>query len=320
LVTVTGILAAAEDREAGGPVRVVLAGASGRMGREVVSAFGSTADLALVGAVSRQFSGAEGRPASTLESDLAALGVRTYAALAPCLARERPDVLVEFTTASVAPDNLKAALEAGVVPVSGTTGLSTDELAAVDRLARSRGLGAAVVPNFSLGATVLSILARRAASYFEAAELVELHHDQKRDAPSGTALALARAVASGLRKSDQAGGDPAASLVAAGSDRTAGGAPPKTQATVTSSPPQASRGLSVDGVHVHSVRLSGLVAHHELVFASHGETLSLRHDSVSRSSFMPGLLMTVRQARKIEGLVTSLEEILVLAGLCLPGG
>ena len=305
--------------EEGRPLKVVLVGASGRMGQEVTIALGRTSDPVLVAAVSRQFSGNQSRPATPLEAELASRAVRTYPTVESCLNSERPDVLVEFTTAAVASDNLRSALEAGVVPVSGTTGLTCGQLRSIAAVAGASGVGAAVIPNYSLGATVLSILARYAAPYFEGAEIVEKHHDQKRDAPSGTALALARAVASSLRRAaPESTQSPAGPLVAAGRDTISGGAqaaPLEPRNNPASVGGQSSRGLSVDGVRVHSVRLSGLVAHHELIFASNGETLSLRHDSVSRASFMPGLLMTVRQAPKIRGVVTSLEDILVLAGL-----
>lgn len=315
---------------AAAPIRVVVAGASGRMGREVLLAVESAPDLILVGAVSRGFAGA-GRPEATpLEADLASRGVATFSEIGPCLEKARPHVLVEFTSAAVGPGLIRAALEAGVRPVSGTTGIPPGELDELRALTQSLGLGAVVVPNFSLGATILSILARTAAPYFRGAEIIELHHDQKRDAPSGTALALARVVGSNLARSG-------AGLVAAGLEprparvqpREAGirTGPPEVQppaapeaaipgaGTVTPPgpvPAQPSRGLVVDGVPVHSVRLSGLVAHHELVFASTGETLTLRHDSISRASFMPGVLLAVRAVGHLKGLVTSLEELLKL--------
>ncbi|MEW6031493.1 MAG: 4-hydroxy-tetrahydrodipicolinate reductase [Bacillota bacterium] len=292
-----------------GEIRVAVAGASGRMGRVALEAIEAAPDLVLAGAVARRFAeGTEGA-SSPLAAELVTRGIPVYADLATCLEEASPTVLVEFTSAAVAPSNLRTALERGVVPVSGTTGLSSQELAALAALTEERGVGAAVIPNFSLGAAVLAMLARRAAGYFGAAEIIEQHHDQKLDAPSGTALALARAVAGNLRRRAGKGPDqPAESLVAAGRDRGAGGPPPDP------------RGLSVDGVRVHSVRLSGLVAHHEIIFASEGETLALRHDSTSRSSFMPGLLLTVRHARALRGLVTSLEDILAMAGLTASSG
>ncbi len=326
---------------AAGRIRVVVAGAAGRMGREAAAAVLGAPDLCLVGAVSRSFGhGNDG--ASPLEAEFEAKGVAVFGELERCLAETRPDVLVEFTAAEVAPALLRAALEAGVRPVSGTTGISPEELARLEALTLERGLGAVVVPNFSLGATVLGILARKAATYFRAAEIIELHHDQKRDAPSGTALALARAVGRNLARDPgaEAGGgrtgagegpgeagskrhQPAVAspgrddLVAAGRDpalqRRGGEGEARSESPRGASRPgmaQPSRGLEVEGVPVHSVRLAGLVAHHELIFASTGETLILRHDSVSRASFMPGVLLAVRAVGNLHGLVTSLEELL----------
>jgi len=288
------------------PLRVLVAGASGRMGRETVKAVRAAPDMELVGAVSRGFASRTGVGAeSGLESELVSAGVAVAADLETALSDWPCDVLVEFTAAEAAPAHLRAALEAGVRPVSGTTGVSAREIEVVRNLAEERGLGAAVIPNFSLGATVLAIAARTAAPYFRAAEIIELHHDRKRDAPSGTALALARTVARELGREAEpepgAGSAAADSLVAAGRDQVSGGAG------------RPSRGLEVDGIPVHSVRLSGLVAHHELVFASNGETLTIRHDSVDRSSFMPGVLLAARTISRVPGLVTSLEELLALS-------
>ncbi len=297
-----------KGRQARGALtKVAVTGAAGRMGREVLQAVAGAPDLALVGAVSRAFAGV-GRPhASALESELAGQGVATFADLGPCLDKTRPDVVVDFTTATAAPGIIRAALEAGVSPVSGTTGLAPGEVEDLGKLAEAKGLGAVIIPNFSLGATVLAILARTAAPYFAAAEIVELHHDQKRDAPSGTALALARTVAAGLRRPAAAEAAPAAESRRAGVPSVASAGPGATPGD------QPSRGLMVNGVPVHSVRLSGLVAHHELIFASSGETVTLRHDSMSRASFMPGVLLAVRSVGRFTGLVTSLERLIELA-------
>jgi len=270
-------------------LKIAVAGAAGRMGRETLGAVQSAGDLVLVGAVSRGFVGSVGSRDLPLESELAARGVATFGDAGACLVRTGPDVIIEFTSAAGGPGIIRAALEAGVDVVSGTTGIPEGEIEALEALAEKMGRGLIVIPNFSLGATVLAILARAAAPYFSAAEIIELHHDQKRDAPSGTALALARVVGAGLAGASGAEGD--------AEGRGAAGP----------------RGLVVDRVPIHSVRLSGLVAHHELIFASLGETLTLRHDSISRTSFMPGVLLAARNAGKVKGLVSSLEQLLRLA-------
>ncbi len=279
-------------RPVAGRKKVVVTGATGRMGREVLEALKSAPDLVLVGAVARGFAGPGAERAIPLERELASKGVPAFPGLESCLRKVRPDVLIDFTSATVAPGYIRQALEAGIAVVSGTTGLAGGELEELGLLAAERRLGLVIIPNFSLGATVLAILARTAAPYFGAAEIIELHHDQKKDAPSGTALALARTVSAALRR-------PAGEKAPSGADPV--------------SPSQPSRGLGVGGVPVHSVRLEGLVAHHELIFASAGETLTLRHDSASRASFMPGVLLAVRVAGTAGGLVTSLERVLDLA-------
>ncbi len=302
----------AKDETKGSPagrLKVAVAGASGKMSREVLAAVSGATDMALVAAVSSQFSGRGKRAATPLESELMGRGVGTYSDLGEALEAGRPDVLVEFTSAAVASGNLRLALEAGVRAVSGTTAIPAGELAAIAETASSRGLGVVVIPNFSLGATVLSILARTAAPYFEAAEIVELHHDQKRDAPSGTSLALARTIGAALRSADEA-----RPQAAAATEGRAALASPAHAAAAARQGTITSRGLVVSGVPVHSVRLQGLVAHHEILFASSGETLTLRHDSISRASFMPGVLLAVRTVDRISGLCTSLEDLLKLAG------
>ncbi len=290
-------------------LKVAVAGAAGRMGREVLGAVQSAGDLVLVGAVSRGFAGSTGSRDLPLESELAARGVATFGDAGPCLVRTCPDIIIEFTSAAGGPGIIRAALEAGVDVVSGTTGIPEGEIEALEALAEKMGRGLIVVPNFSLGATVLAILARTAAPYFSAAEIVELHHDQKRDAPSGTALALARVVGAGLAGASDAEGGKTGASGAEGGKMGAPGAEDGVQFRGEAGP----RGLVVHRVPIHSVRLSGLVAHHELIFASSGETLTLRHDSISRTSFMPGVLLAARNAGKVKGLVTSLEQLLRLA-------
>jgi len=280
-------------------LKIAVAGAAGRMGRETLGAVQSAGDLVLVGAVSRGFAGSAGSRDLPLESELAARGVATFGDAGACLVRTCPDVIIEFTSAAGGPGIMRVALEAGVDVVSGTTGIPEGEIEALEALAEKMGRGLIVIPNFSLGATVLAILARAAAPYFSAAEIIELHHDQKRDAPSGTALALARVVGAGLAGAPGGEGGKRAASSAEGDAQRRGVAGP--------------RGLVVDRVPIHSVRLSGLVAHHELIFASSGETLTLRHDSISRTSFMPGVLLAARNAGKVKGLVSSLEQLLRLA-------
>jgi 4-hydroxy-tetrahydrodipicolinate reductase len=297
-------------------LKVVVAGASGRMGREVLTAVDAAPDLALVGAVSRGLIRRGEEAKESVQGWLTARGVPAFDAIAAGVRTTLPDVVIEFTSAAVAPEIMRVALRAGVPVVSGTTGIPAREMEDLKDLAERAGLGLIVIPNFSLGATILGILARTAAPYFREAEIVESHHDQKRDAPSGTALVLARTIGAGLAVASDKPDGGEGGRTGGGSHAGVGG-----QIPLSASPGDgrsepcpagmaSSRGLVVDRVPVHSVRLSGLVAHHEIIFASAGETLTLRHDSVSRASFMPGVLLAARNAGRIKGLVTSLETLL----------
>ncbi|HEY7064943.1 MAG TPA: 4-hydroxy-tetrahydrodipicolinate reductase [Chloroflexota bacterium] len=261
------------------PVRVAVAGARGRVGREVVRAVDAADDFLLVGGLSRT-------PGATVER---ANGepLALHAEIDALLREARPDVLVDFTLPDAAMPIARAALRAGVATVIGTSGLGATECAELGALAEDAGVGVAVVPNFAVGAVLLIHFARLASRYFGAAEIVELHHDGKADAPSGTALATAEAMA-------QARGG------AFAADRT-------TKHTL-----DAVRGGEVGGVRVHSVRLPGLVGHQEVLFGGAGQLLTLRHDATSREAYVPGVLLAVRAIRERRGLVYGLDPLLGL--------
>lgn len=241
-------------------VRVIVAGATGKTGGAVTRALLQAPDVAVVGAVARRAAGRDLGEAL----GLGPAGVTVSEDLEGALAAAPADALVDFTAPEVAARHLLMALDRGLHAVVGTTGLREDVLREADRRARKRGLAAVVVPNFSLGALLLFRLAREAARVLGRAELVELHHASKVDAPSGTALRLADLVA-----------------------RTQG----------------------VDAIPIHSVRLPGFVAHHELIFGSDGETLTIRHDTVSRDAFAPGVLLALRRLGSFRGLVTDIEQL-----------
>jgi 4-hydroxy-tetrahydrodipicolinate reductase len=199
-------------------------------------------------------------------------------------------VLVDFTHPDAVMDNLRYAVEHEMHAVVGTTGFTDDKLATVAQwLAGKPGLGVLVAPNFGIGAVLAMKFAQLAAPYFESAEVIELHHPQKVDAPSGTATTTAR-------------------LIAAARGRAGMSAAP--DATTTEVP--GARGAEVDGVRVHSVRATGLVAHQEVLFGTEGETLTIRHDSLNRSSFMPGVLLAVREVGNRPGLTVGLDSLLGL--------
>jgi 4-hydroxy-tetrahydrodipicolinate reductase len=200
------------------------------------------------------------------------------------------EVVIDFTVPGAVMDTLEFVIEHGIHAVVGTTGFDDDRLAAVGRwLDLAPSVGVLIAPNFGIGAVLMMRFAEQAARYFESVEIVELHHPGKADAPSGTSRRTAELVAAARR---------AAKLPAA-PDATRDAAP-------------GARGASVDDVPVHSVRLRGLVAHQEVLLGSAGETLTLRHDSYERASFMPGVLLAVRQIRERPGLTVGLEPLLDL--------
>lgn len=265
------------------PIGVAVSGAAGRMGRAAVRAVAREPDMRLVAALGRERSiGLDAGEAA----GAGRLGVLITAALPEILAAG-PDVLVEFAPGRVAADHARAALEAGVRPVVGSTGIPDDEVEQIGRLAEERGTGAVIAPNFALGAVLMMEFARSAARFFPHAEVIELHHDRKRDAPSGTALRTARLIA-------QARGDPPVPAVQ--EEEFLPGA----------------RGAAGEGVRVHSVRLPGLNAHQEVIFGGPGQTLTIRHDSLGEESFMPGLLLAIRRVGDLRGLVRGLEHLLGL--------
>jgi 4-hydroxy-tetrahydrodipicolinate reductase len=202
------------------------------------------------------------------------------------------DLVVDFTHPGAVMDNLRWCIGHGLAAVVGTSGFGDDRLAEVSRWLEARPEARVlVVPNFSVGAVLMMRFAAMAAPFFESAEVIELHHAGKADAPSGTA------------------GRTAAMISEA---RSAAGTGPMPDATVTAA--DGARGAEVDGVHVHSVRLAGLVAHQEVLLGGHGELLTIRHDSLDRASFMPGVLLAVRGIGTLPtGLTVGLDGLLGLA-------
>jgi 4-hydroxy-tetrahydrodipicolinate reductase len=260
-------------------LRVLVVGASGRMGSEVVRAVTKADGLALVGAVDRQRVGEDaGAVAGTLPA-----GVVITDSLADAIAQSSPDVLVDFTIPDAVMGNVRTALRAGVACVVGATGLTERNLSEIATLCDERKTPAFVAPNFAIGAVLMMQFSAQAARHFSSAEIIELHHAGKLDAPSGTALRTAQLMAS-VPGSQFAGGQ--------------------------SADGRAARGQAEGRIHIHSVRLPGLVAHQEVIFGGLGEILTIRHDSTSRESFMPGVLLAIRKVRGMKGLVVGLEKLL----------
>ena len=245
------------------PIRVGVLGARGRMGLEVCRAVDAAGDLELVAAID--------------EKDALAGAADAGA-----------EVLVDFTTPDVVMDNLRWAVDHGISTVVGTTGFTEDRLDRVRAwLAPTPDVGVLIAPNFGIGAVLMMQFAARAARYFESAEIIELHHPRKLDAPSGTAQHTARLIA------------------AARAEAGCGPMPDATKEEMA-----GARGTDVDGVRVHAVRSAGLVAHQEVLFGTDGETLTLRHDSLDRVSFMPGVLLAVRSVLNRPGLTVGIDDLL----------
>ncbi len=264
--------------------RVVVAGAAGRMGRDAVRTIARQDDMVLVGALGR--AAAVGQDAGTV-AGAGPLGVPVTADLAAIFLAARPTVLVDLSRGDAVAAHAAVALDHRVPVVIGATGVPAGDLEALRARCRAEQVGALVAPNFALGAILMMEFARRAARFFPHVEITELHHDRKRDAPSGTAVRTARLVAA-------ARGEAPAPPVAE-TEQVAG-----------------ARGGLVDGIRVHSVRLPGLVAHQEVLFGGAGQTLSIRHDSTSEESFMPGLMLAIRKVRALGELVEGLEHLLDL--------
>nr|WP_202805754.1 4-hydroxy-tetrahydrodipicolinate reductase [Actinopolymorpha alba] len=204
------------------------------------------------------------------------------------LAEAGAEVVVDFTHPDAVMGNLRFCIEHGIHAVVGTTGFTDERLATVrEWLAAAPGVGVLIAPNFSIGAVLMMRFAQEAARHFESVEIVELHHPRKADAPSGTAARTAELIA------------------AARKDAGMGEVPDATTQEV-----DGARGATIGGVHVHSIRLAGLVAHQEVVFGGHDETLTIRHDSLARTSFMPGVVLGVRRVAANPGLTVGLEHFL----------
>ncbi len=261
-------------------IRIVVAGAAGKMGREVIRGLGAEKAMQVVGAVDRESLGAD----SELLAGGQLNGVPVTGDLAAALRNGGANVLLDFTHPDAVAANLRTALKLRVAAVVGTTGLRAEERAEFHQMAIKQGVGVVVAPNFALGAVLLMQFAAQAARYFPAAEISERHHPGKADAPSGTAILIADYIARG---------------------RTAPAPGTSSKETIT-----GVRGGKVDGTPIHCQRLPGVVAHHEVAFGGPGEILTLRHDSLGRESFLPGIMLALRKVREQRGLVYGLEALL----------
>jgi 4-hydroxy-tetrahydrodipicolinate reductase len=246
-------------------IKVGVLGARGRMGQEVCRAIKSSNDLELVAEIDLN---------DSIE----------------ILKSSKAEVLVDFTTPEVVMGNLKFAIENGIHAVVGTTGFDSTRLDTLKKLLTANPkVGVLIAPNFGLGAVLMMQFAKSAAKYFESAEIIELHHPEKVDAPSGTATRTAELINEARQEANL------------------GKMPDKTAKSL-----DGARGAKIGEVPIHSVRLRGLVAHQEVLFGDKGELLTIRHDSLDRSGFMPGVLVGVREVSLNPGLTVGLEHYLKL--------
>lgn len=259
---------------------VLVNGACGRMGQAVLKAVLEDSELKLIGAVDIKGGADTGKLVGLPENN-----VLVETDLAAALDRLKPDVMVDFTRPDVVFNNVVTALKHKVSPVVGTTGLSDEQKAEIKRLAEENATPAFIAPNFAIGAVLMMVMCKQAAKYMPDVEIIELHHDKKLDAPSGTAVQTAAMIAE-VRKAHKQGNPDESEKIA------------------------GARGADYEGMHIHSVRLPGYVAHQEVIFGGLGQTLTIRHDSLNRESFMPGVVLAAKKVGKLQGLTVGLDKLL----------
>ena len=259
-------------------LNVVVVGAFGKMGREVVKAVGAAPNLTVAAVVDVAAGDAGEARTLGVSGD-----VLISDSLEDALAFKKSQVMVDFTTPDAVMDNIGMALERGVHAVVGTTGFSDDDRSSIERQCQKTGSNCLIAANFAIGAILMMQLSETASIHFDQVEIVERHHEKKADAPSGTAIQTAERI------------------VAAGGP---------VQASPSAETVVGARGADVEGVTVHSIRLPGLSAHQEVVFGGPGQTLTIKHDVLDRSCYMPGVILAVRSVGELKGLTVGIDGIL----------
>jgi 4-hydroxy-tetrahydrodipicolinate reductase len=269
-------------------IPVVVNGAAGKMGREVVKAVSAAEDLMLVGAVENdpQYTGQDvGEVAGCGPLEVPILN-DLQSVLVLATQQDIQGVMVDFTHPDSVYENTRSAIAYGVRPVIGTTGLSTEQIEDLAAFAEKASTGALIAPNFCIGVILMQLAAIQASKYFDHVEIIELHHNQKADAPSGTAIKTAQMLAE--------------------MGKTYNPAVVSERETLTG----ARGSVGEENIRIHSVRLPGLVAHQEILFGAAGQIYTLRHDTTDRAAFMPGVLLGIRAVTQLKTLVYGLEKIL----------
>ncbi len=261
--------------------RILVNGACGRMGQEVVKTIVNEDDDLLVGACDMVNIGRNIMKILSLEGP----DVIIRDNLIESIKETKPDVIIDFTTPRVVMENIETGLSNGINMIVGTTGITEIDLEKIEKLARENKANAIIVPNFAIGAVLMMKFAHEAAKYLSDVEIIDIHHDQKVDAPSGTAIKTAELINSVGNKRRIAKIDEIEKLSCA-------------------------RGADCHGVKIHSVRLPGLIAHQEVIFGAEGQSLTIRHDSYNRRSFMPGVKLALEKIDQIKGMIYGLEKII----------
>jgi 4-hydroxy-tetrahydrodipicolinate reductase len=272
-------------------IRIVIAGINGRMGRASAAAITGHEGFALVGAVGKPDAPYLGKTVAEVvgSANSGSAGILVSNGFLESLAGARADVLLDFTHAEVAGQNAITALEHGIRPVIGTSGITAKHIQELSKLASQKKLGALVIPNFSVGAVLMMEFARQAAAMFQNVEIVEMHHPGKKDAPSGTAMHTISKIAGN------------------------GGPFNRSEVEEIQLLPGARGGTGEAGVRVHSLRLPGLISHQEVIFGADGELLTIKHDSFNTNCFVKGILLSIEAVMKLDRLVVGLDAVLPLS-------
>jgi 4-hydroxy-tetrahydrodipicolinate reductase len=263
-------------------VRVIIAGPRGRMGKEAVKLVFHEEKFELVSVLDHKH---DQKMLHEIDDFQLYENIPVYSNVEECLQKSNADVFVDLTTPEVGYLHTKTALQYGVRPVVGTTGFTQEQLIELKQLAEEKNIGCIIAPNFAIGAVLMMKFSQLAAKYFKDVEIIEMHHDQKLDAPSGTAVKTAEMISLSREKKQQGHPNESESITGA-------------------------RGANFDGMHIHSVRLPGLIAHQQVLFGADGQSLTIRHDSYNRSSFMSGVKLSIETVLAINTLVYGLENII----------
>ncbi len=271
------------------PIPVLVNGAAGKMGREVIRAIAQSEDMTLVGAVDHnpQYQDRDAGELAGLSEPLEIPITNQFEPMLAFAAQEKqPAVMVDFTHPSSIYNNIRSAIAYGVRPVVGTTGLSAEQIGELADFADKASTGCLIIPNFSIGMVLLQQAAVSASQYFDHVEIIELHHNQKADAPSGTAIQTAEILAEMGKHFNPAVVEETEKL------------------------PGARGSIANEGIRIHSIRLPGLIAHQEVIFGAAGQVYTLRHDTSDRACYMPGVLLAIRKVLLLKSLIYGLEKIL----------